>query len=397
MPKVKLHQNMLSTLTALDGQAKTEWVDQDTVGMFLVVHKTSPGKGTWCFRQKIDKRLRTFPLGKSEHMTLAEARKAVVILKAEIASGKHSTPDAPSKPVMPTLDDFFDLQYLPYIQVRNRSWSDALAIYNLRVRDSFGQLPLDKISRQDLESVHLGLKAKGLAGATCDHFIKLVRHVFNYAIQLEVTSHNPAGRIRLLKEDNRVERYLSPEELKRLMAVITARKKCAVSELILFLVSVGCRLSEGKNATFGMVDFHNRMFRIPASMSKSKKGRSVALGDVAFNLVKRLHDARPQPVDASEPIFRSYRTGRPLKYVHKVFESIVAAAKLDKHLRIHDLRHTHASMLAEQGFGLAVIRDQLGHAEISTTMRYLHLTQKSMVEASSSASKLIEAAMPKAA
>lgn len=392
MPVIKMHQNMLSGLRTPEGQEKVEFVDQDTPGLYLEVRKASPGVGAFRYRQKIHGRLCHFPIGRSEDMTLAEARRAVTILKADIAKGNHDASRRKSSSELPTLDAFFDDTYVPYIKIRNRSWEDAVGRYNYRLKSQFGGMRLDEIHWRDLEAFHMSLKAEGLAGATADHYLKQVRHMLNYAVQLEVIEKNPATRIRLFKEDNKVTRFLSPEELKRLVGIITTRNKCVVSELILFLLSTGARLDEGRRATFGQVDFHNRVWTIPASNSKSKRVRVVNLGTVAYDLIYRLHSARPQPVDKSEFVFRSYITGEPIRNVHKVWETICRDANLES-LRIHDLRHTYASMLAQEGHTLLEIKEQLGHQDISTTMRYTHLTQKSLINASNSASRLIVAAM----
>jgi site-specific recombinase XerD len=392
MPVIKMHQNMLSGLRAPDGQEKIEFVDQDTPGLYLEVRRASPGVGAFRYRQKINGRLCHFPIGRSEDMTLAEARRAVTILKADIAMGNHASSKSKSNSGLPTLDEFFENTYLPYIELRNRSWKDAVSRYNYRIKQRFGALRLNEISRMELETFLMSMKAEGLAGATADHFIKQIRHMLNYAVQLEIMEKNPAARIRLLKEDNKVTRFLSPDELKRLVGVITTRKNCVVSELVLFLLSTGARLGEGLGARFGQVDFHNRVWTIPASNSKSKRSRVVNLGTVAYDLLHRLHAARTQPVDRDEFVFRSYITGEPIRSVHKVWETICRESKLEN-LRIHDLRHTYASMLAQEGHTLLEIKEQLGHQDITTTMRYTHITQKSRVAASNSASRLIEAAM----
>jgi len=174
------------------------------------------------------------------------------------------------------------------------------------------------------------------------------------------------------------------------------RRGCAVSDVILFLLATGTRLNEALQATFSQIDLHKQFWKIPAANSKSKRMRAVALGNVAFNLVTKLQLTRLKPDDGSEFIFRSSRTGRPLKNVHKVWDGIRTKSEL-KDLRIHDLRHTYASMLAQQGFSLIIIKEQLGHREISTSLRYTHLTQASLFDAPNSASRLIGASIHEAA
>jgi site-specific recombinase XerD len=93
-------------------------------------------------------------------------------------------------------------------------------------------------------------------------------------------------------------------------------------------------------------------------------------------------------------LFRSV-TGERLKYVHRVWERLRIKAELP-HLRLHDLRHQHASFLVNQGHSLYVVQQILGHNDPSVTQRYAHLSTKSLQGASDSASKMIRGAMKKA-
>ena len=138
------------------------------------------------------------------------------------------------------------------------------------------------------------------------------------------------------------------------------------------------------------IDRENRVWRIPASNSKSKKVRSVPLNDSAIEVLDRLGTE-----GKFEWLFRSV-TGERLKHVHRVWDRLRVKAGLP-HLRLHDLRHEHTSLLVNQGHSLYVVQQILGHKDPSVTQRYAHLSTRSLQDASDSASKAIQGAMKKTA
>ena len=115
----------------------------------------------------------------------------------------------------------------------------------------------------------------------------------------------------------------------------------------------------------------------------------------AFNLVTR--ELVPEAKRKFEWLFiSSAAKGERLKHVHRVWQRLRANAGLP-HLRIHDLRHQHASFLVNSGRTLYEVQAILGHSDPSVIQRYAHLSSKSLQEASDSASDIIKAPMKKPA
>ena len=203
---------------------------------------------------------------------------------------------------------------------------------------------------------------------------------------------NTASGIKMFNPDNKVEHYLGDADLLRLLHVLRngTKRNFMVRMVALFLLSTGARLNEALNARWKDIDRENRVWRIPASASKSKKVRSVPLNDSAIEMLDLLGTEGKR-----EWLFVSVTGGR-LKYVYGVWERLRVKAGLP-HLRLHDLRHQHASFLVNQGHSLYVVQQILGHNDPSVTQRYAHLSTKSLQDASDSASKMIQGAMKKTA
>lgn len=127
---------------------------------------------------------------------------------------------------VPTLSAFFE-EYLVYIKARKRSWRGDENRMRQRLLPAFGDQPLNTITRKQLVDFHLALKDEGLAGATCDHFPKLLRAMYNVAMQWGVVKENPAAKIPLFNEWNQIENYLTEEQLRKLLSVLQSHVNSA--------------------------------------------------------------------------------------------------------------------------------------------------------------------------
>jgi len=160
----------------------------------------------------------------------------------------------------------------------------------------------------------------------------------------------------------------------------------------MFLLSTGARKNEALSAQWKYIDMDNRVWRISASNSKSKKMRSLPLSGAAMAVLTELDDES----NKSDFVFVNKRTGTKYVTFQKQWERIRKKAGLE-HCRLHDLRHTFASYLANSGRTLLEIQTLLGHASPKVTLRYSHLSQSTLMDASNTASDRITSAMEKSA
>jgi len=323
---------------------------------------------------------------------LPEARAKAKGLRAQIQLGADPSEAARKQKEVPTFKAFVEEQYLPYIKARKRSYRDDENRLRQHLIPAFGNQRLNTVTRKQLVELHLSLKEDyGLAGATCDHFIKLVRAVYNVAIQWEVVTENPAARIPLFREPNQVENYMTEEQLQRLLVVLHSSENRNVARIAMFLLSCGARLNEALTATWEQIDMDSSTWRIPASTSKSKKVRAVPLNASAIDV---LDEIQPDLKLRKGFLFLNDRTGTNLKTVHRAWYKIREEAGVP-FLRLHDLRHLYASFLVNSGRSLYEVQQVLGHSSPIVTQRYAHLTTRTLQDASDTASARIRAASPK--
>jgi integrase len=99
---------------------------------------------------------------------------------------------------------------------------------------------------------------------------------------------NPAARVPMFTEDNKIEHYLDDEQLERLLTALRESPARNVANIALFLLSTGARLNEALQPTWDQIDRGNQLWRIPARNSKSKRVRSVPLNETALAILEQL-------------------------------------------------------------------------------------------------------------
>lgn len=384
MPVIKLTPAFVcQQLSCPTDKTRIEYCCADTPGLYVEVRASNQGQGTYYLRYK-DATGKTChqKIGRTTDISLADARKRAKTLKAEIALGANPRGEAKARKAVATFSEFFMEEYLPYVTPRKRSWKRDEELFRLRIQGEFGNLRLNQITRQHVQSFHTAL-LDDLSPASADHHIKLIRHALNLAVEWDMLEKNPTKGIPLFNEDNKVEHYLDGAQLDRLLNVLRTDENRSVCLIAMFLLSTGARLNEALQATWSQVDRTNRVWRIPATNSKSKRMRSVPLNDSALHVVGQL-DTEGE----FDHLFINRQTRQPYTTIMKVWIRLRKKAGLP-HLRLHDLRHGFASLLVSGGRTLYEVQQILGHSDPKVTMRYAHLSSKTLQDAASSASVIV--------
>lgn len=176
-------------------------------------------------------------------------------------------------------------------------------------------------------------------------------------------------KLKNLREDNAIIRYLSADEEVRLMAAIDKSRTRNLRELVVLAINTGMRYGEMAKLTWDRVDLLNRTVWLPGRATKNKKGRHVPLNNNALAAL----NAIPERIDGGRVFTNARMNEDPFKIALK-------RARI-KNFRFHDLRHTFASRLVMAGIDLYRISKLLGHSSITMTQRYAHLAPSAGREA----------------
>ena len=197
-----------------------------------------------------------------------------------------------------------------------------------------------------------------------------IRKALNLAVRWGWIERNPASGGRRSVEQKR-HRYLLPEEVGRLVAALERHSERASADALLFMLFTGCRRGEALNATWGQFDLERRIWIKASSETKQRREHRVPYSEAVADILERR-----RAETAGTHIFPG-RLGAPLAEVRKTWQSACASAELEG-VRIHDLRHTFASLVASSGQSLFVVGELLGHASTQTTKRYASLYDDSL-------------------
>jgi len=291
MPIVKLTQSFIEhDLQCPEGKTRIEYCDKELPGMYVLV--SAAGNVASFFLRYKDRAGKTChqKIGRTSDISLADARKQAKALKAEIAAGSDPRGEERAKQAAQTFAEFFEDRLLPYLKQRKRSWEKDEGMFRLRLKEEFGHLRLDQITKHHAQAFHSNLKAGGLSGATCDHHVKLLRYALNIAVEWDMLDQNPLARVNLFNEDNKVQNSLDDAQLQCLLTVLRTDENRPICQIALFLLSTGARLMEALSAEWKNIDLQNRMWRIPAATAKSKRVKSIPLNDAAIFVLSELQE-----------------------------------------------------------------------------------------------------------
>lgn len=285
----------------------------------------------------------------------------------------------PAKTRAVGLDAFVSDVYLPHARLRKRSWRVDERIARQHISPAFGDRRPDGITRREVEKWLQNLSRQGLAPATCNRVLSVLKSICSLAAVhgLLPGGRSPCADVHPFKVHVRRERYLTPDEARRLMGELERSDRPEAAALRLLLLT-GARKSEILKARWEDVRTDLRMLTVP--LSKSGKPRHIPLSDGAVELIKSI------PRNPGCPwLFPGHAPGKPLSDIYVFWNKLRRGLGLAD-VRVHDLRHTFASFLVNAGHSLYEVQKLLGHSDPRTTMRYAHLGQAALVAATQTVS-----------
>ncbi|MGE0288167.1 MAG: tyrosine-type recombinase/integrase [Bradyrhizobium sp.] len=287
----------------------------------------------------------------------------------------------------------------------------TVANYRIAIRKhaapEIGSVKLNQITTSQIAGLHR--KIGETKPMTANRVMECISSIFRYAAtcNLVPVGHNPTRGIRAYREQRR-ERFLKSEELGRLGEAIREAETVGIPFTVdidnpkskhapksgsiridshtvaafRLLILTGARLREILDLRWQYVDYQRGLLLLP----DSKTGRkTIVLNGPALSILRSLDQS-------GEWVIKSEGEDKPRADLNRPWRTISARAKLPG-VRIHDLRHTHASVGAAAGLGLPIIGKLLGHTQASTTMRYAHLDSDPLIKASDLIATRLSAAM----
>jgi integrase len=372
---------------ALDSPSReAEYTDVESSGLHLRVGKN--GRKFFQHRYRHLGRKRCVTLGEFPHVSLQEARLKVGQNKVLLARDVDPADERAQKRSDLTLAEFARDFYVPHATMHKKTWQEDVWKLNSRILPAMGDLRLSSITVRDVTSLHAHVKEKTTA-TTANHYLTLVRRMLNLAVKWGLLEKNPAAGMQKFKEPPHRERHLTKEELPRFLKALDCKEDRLSIAAIRLLLFTGCRKGEILSLRWENVQ-ENRLF-LP--VTKNGKSRSVLLNAKAREVLESLRSQRKEGATDTDFVFPSRYGAREghLEDLRRAFDKVCEAAGIDG-MRVHDLRHSFATIAVMSGASLYDVQKLLGHSDVSMTQRYAHLAEESLQRATESVGKTIDQA-----
>jgi len=233
------------------------------------------------------------------------------------------------------------------------------------------------------------MRSDDYAPGTIARVIVILRYLFNLARKWNVLrgNENPAAGIPVPPDVQR-NRFLDKNEIERLVEALVRDENQVAAKAILLLLLTGARRNEITHACWEHVNLKSSTLLVP--LSKSGKSRYVFLNAAATEVLRSVPRLPTNPYVFPSPI-----TGRPCASLHFPWHRIRTEAGLSD-VRLHDLRHTFASVLVNEGKQLYRVQRLLGHANAKATQRYAHLAPEALADAAEAMGNVVSPILKRA-
>lgn len=387
MPRLT-DQIVRKALPPLRGQAVI-W-DDDQKGFGLRI--TTSGAKAFVLDYRAHSRQRRITIGSFPDWSVAAAREEAKNLKRAVDLGNDPMAERHEDRAAATVNDLWEKYQREHLAQKSpRSQADERSMWEQIILPHFGTTQVTMITTEDVDNLHRAITEIRKTPVRANRVIEVLRKAFNLAIRWKIIKENPVVGVRRNPEERR-NRYLNKKEIAALVTALNGHKELDSANAIKLLMLTGARKSEVLGATWEMFDLENGIWTKPSSHTKQRKLHRVPLSGPALHLLKEIKEQ-----SASVYVFPG-ADGKPLQDVKRTWSSVCKKADLlepapkkdrkgrimkDKNgdpvmemvpnVRLHDLRHSFASILVSGGASLPLIGQMLGHTQVSTTQRYAHL------------------------
>lgn len=338
---------------------------------------------------------RRHTIGKWPEWSAADARNEALDLRREIQRGADPVQDRregrEKALAEPTVKDLAEAYMERHVMVRNGpdQRKNARDMIDKVIVPRFGGRRVSALRTADVQKLHDSMAAHKYSA---NRVLTVLKAMFNRGIDWEMCADNPARDVKKYPEDKR-NNWLVEEQLARLDRAITEYGQGS-GELIRLLLLTGARRGEWMRAKKEDFDLAHGIWTKPSHAVKERRQEHVPLNAATVAVLRRVmaNTARTEPY-----LFPGTAKGtarvtirRPWVQILKLAGLVEEYTKQGKRkalaryrplVRLHDLRHSYASWLAENGVPLSKIGKLLGHRRVETTDRYSHIADKSLRDA----------------
>jgi integrase len=313
--------------------------------------------------------------GSTKHVNLRAAEKHENILKVKLANSRSGIVE--HKPV-PLFGKFAD-EFLKRVKSELRPKSYSRYVDSLKsLRECFGAKLLDEITADEVERFKQARMEKGLSPCTVNRDLACLRRILLFAVKLDVLAGTPftAHKVKFLREHGR-ERILNFEEERQYLAAATQ----PLRDVATLILEMGLRPEEACSIRREDVHFYAAPPFVHVAFGKTKNAaRDVPLTERAREVLSRRAAKAKGECLFPFRVGTGYDWSRPMVELHPAHYDALEESGI-RRCQIYDFRHTYGTRAVEGGTDPLTLMRLMGHADLKTTSRYVHLSKRHLAEA----------------
>jgi integrase len=359
---------------------------------------TTAGAKSFVLNYQAAGRERRLTIGSFPDWSTKQARERARELKREIDTGGDPLGEREAERTAPTVNelaDRFEAEHLP--RLRPGTQDEYRRLLRLYIRPQLGRTKVGALRYAEIEALHR--KIMQTAPYSANRTIAVLSKMLSLSIKWGLRQDNPCRGIERAPERKR-QTFLTPAQIGRLLEVLAAHPERVSANAVRLLTLTGARKGETLRAKWDDLDLGAGVWLKPGHTTKQTTDHRVPLSPPALALLSEMRaeadrENAQRGKDGLAPIPWVFPGSKPItgEWSHlqdiKHFWAAVCEAAGLKGIRIHDLRHTYASILASSGLSLPIIGALLGHTQAATTHRYAHLLDDPLRAATERAAAVI--------
>ncbi len=373
--KLKLTKRIVEATAPHPTKRLSIW-DTDITGFNLRIYPT--GRKTYFLQYRnASRQTHKIKIGVHGNLTTEEAREKAKQLSLKISLGEDPAVSMREKKTIITIADLTQeyIELHAKVNKRKTSFESDMRRISCIILPRFGKYNIEAITSHDLQKLHRDLRDTPYLA---NRVRSLLSKMFSLAKEWGWRTDNPVLGIEKYQEEKR-DRWLNDEELQRLWAALDKYNYHLTTYAFKLLLLTGARKGELLQSTWEQFDLEKGVWTKPSHLTKQKKKEHLPLSENALVVINELQKFRKE---GSPYLFPSKVDGQPLQEIKTFWKKVIKEADLEN-VRIHDLRHTHASHLVSSGLSLSIVGKLLGHTQAATTQRYAHLADEPLRQATS--------------
>ena len=337
----------------------------------LVVLVYPKGTKTFCYHGRVDgKEVVYKSLGQFPATSVEEARQQAIKIQDTINQKKNPLKNSKLEKM------YFSQCYDMFIKFKEITLAKG-SIYDYKknwekhLEPELANKKLYEIDTDMLQNIHLKMRDTPYQA---NRVIVLAKSIYNYMIRKKgYVGTNPANGVELYDERPR-NSFLYPEEIEKLLQAMTTEDGIdfLLNMAILFLIVFGVRKTNVLEMKWKEIDLKHNLWTIPKTKNGDEK-----ICTIPAMLLPFFEKLKKYKIDGNDFVLASptSATGHIVE-IRKHFNQLLKSIGIERHLRIHDLRHTYGTMSALLNHSPSIIKTELGHRTMNASNRYINIANQ---------------------